>query len=317
MAKKYQDFDEPEQDGVFDQILTIVSRRKKAFAVASVSIAVVLLGFIVWGTYPDSADQQGSIPIVRADAGPYKTPPENPGGMEIPYRDSTIFSNTDSDQTTENILAPDVTEQPMPKSELFAGLNTESAAPPPAPSAQPSAEAPIGSPPVSGQNDISTDTTQALVDEAIGTPPSVSAVTETPQVAPDSALASAVLAKPDPVVAPPAMEEKEKAKAKTPASDIAKTEPAAGAVAAKAITPGNFYVQLASVRSQSGAGSEWKKLQAKHTSLSGLDYRTQEANLGEKGVFYRIQAGPMSKDSAGDLCAGIKRAGGSCLVVSK
>ena len=81
MAKKYDDFDDGDQNGFFDQILNIVSERKREFAIVSVSAAVLLLGLVVWGSYPDSADTGAteSVPIVRADAGAYKTTPETHG----------------------------------------------------------------------------------------------------------------------------------------------------------------------------------------------------------------------------------------------
>jgi cell division septation protein DedD len=112
----------------------------------------------------------------------------------------------------------------------------------------------------------------------------------------------------EPKVAPKA-EEPKKAEA------VAKTEPAAGTAAAK-VTAGAWFVQLASVKDTAGAASEYKKLQAKHAGLSGVEYRTQRADLA-KGTFYRIQAGPMGKDSATSVCNSIKAKGGSCLVVAK
>lgn len=99
-------------------------------------------------------------------------------------------------------------------------------------------------------------------------------------------------------------------------------EPAAGMApgAAKVnVLPGTYYVQLASVRSSAGTSSEWAKLQKKFGSLlGGLQYRVQEASLGERGTFYRIQAGPMSKESANEICGEIKaQSPNGCLVVKK
>lgn len=314
MARKYEDFDEPEQDGVFDQVLTIVGRHKKGFALASVSTAVILLGLILWGTYPGSEDTAGdvSVPIVRADAGDYKTTPENPGGMEIPYRDSTVFSSGEPNDTgTENILADDTSEEPVPRSQLFAGLNTEEDAPPQDLTAsvdQPKGEVEEVEQQLAKAEPVDAPTTtDALVKEAIGSAPDTQelAAATNPEAA-KSATAEKP-AKAEPIVT---------AKAEISASNLNNLEPAAGAAtAAKAVSPGGYYVQLASVRSESGAAGEWKKLNAKYNALDGLKYRTQEANLGAKGVFYRIQAGPMSKDSASEICASIKKqTPGACLV---
>ncbi len=310
MAKKYDDFDEDGQDGFFDQILTIVSKRKREFAIVSVVAAVVLLGVIVLGSYPDDEQTAAteSVPIVRADAGGYKTTPDEPGGMEIPYRDSTVFSGA-TDGGTENILADETSEEPVPRSQLFAGLNTEGEQPGGAPVA-------AAAPPATGLGEVEATqqalakaapveapTNDALVKEAIGVPKETATAGE-------QELAAATI----PSVEPPKAEPVEKAEAEK----AAKAEPAAGSTAAAGVSPGGAYVQLASVKSVAGAAGEYKKLQAKYSGLSGLKFRTQEANLGAKGTFHRIQAGPMSKDDATRICNDIKKTTpGGCLVVTK
>lgn len=300
MGKKYDDFDEAEGAGVFDQILTIVGERKREFAIVSVSAAVILLGLVVWGSYPDEqGNGSASVPIVRADAGNYKSAPDNPGGMEIPYRDSTVFSslgNKATGSSTENILAEDTTEQPVPRSQLFAGLNTEEA--PATTAQQPRGEVEdVEAAMVEKPAIVETPATNKdLVAEAIGSAPA------------QDKLAAAPVTKPAPVESVP-----EKA-----AATVAKTEPAAGAASAakSVVTPGGYYIQVGSVRSEAGVAGEWKKIQAKFPAqLNTLKYRTQEANLGAKGMFHRIQAGPMSKESADKICGEMKaKAAGACLV---
>lgn len=330
MAKKYDDFDEEEGEGLFGQILNIVSRRKREFAIASVAVAVILLGVVVFGSYPDSEETAAneSVPIVRADAGDYKTTPDNPGGMEIPYRDSTVFSSVDgakTDSGTENILADESAEEPLPRDQLFAGLNTEGDQPGGAPvdttaTTNTPAVAPILGNPPQGEVEptvgakveaVEPPSNDALVKEAIGT----SDTTTTAAAPPVEALkASPVEAAPAPAVEEVAKVEEPK-KVEPAAKAAAKTEPAAGTTAAK-VTSGTYFVQLASVKDTAGAPAEYKKMQAKYTGLSGIEFRTQRADLA-KGTFYRIQAGPMSKESATSTCNGIKAKGGSCLVVAK
>lgn len=294
MAKKYDDFDEEGGDGFFDQILTIVSHKKREFAIVSVAAAVVLLGLVVWGSYPDGEEVVAgeSVPIVRAAAGDYKTTPENPGGMEIPYRDSTVFSAAESNDGPENILMDETSEQPMPKSELFAGLNTQEAQAPvdEMAAAEEFAKVEAVEPPSNEQ----------LVSEAIGVPPQ-------PKAEPVEEKVAVVTPAPEPAKPEPVKE----------VVPEAKIESAAGTTAAKTVAAGGYYIQLASVKDTSGAASEYKKLQAKYSGLSGIDYRTQKADLA-KGTFYRIQAGPMSKDDATRICNQIKQADkNGCLVVAK
>lgn len=315
MAKKYEDFDEEGGDGFFDQILTIVSKRKRGFAIVSVVAAVVLLGVIVLGSYPDDEQTAAteSVPIVRADAGDYKKTPENPGGMEIPYRDSTVFSGN-TDGGTENILADETTEEPVPRSQLFAGLNTEGEQPGGAPVADaPAAATGMGEVEATQAElakaaPVEAPSNDALVKEAIGVP------AEEEQSEGAAQIAAATI--PDTIEETPAVETP--AAAVPEAKEAAKTEPAAGSTAAAGVSPGGAYVQLASVKNEAGAAGEYKKLQAKYSGLSGLKFRTQEANLGAKGTFYRIQAGPMSKDDATRICKDIKKTTpGGCLVVTK
>jgi hypothetical protein len=229
--------------------------------------------------------------------------------MEIPYRDSTVFSSVDGQKPegTENILADEGAEEPLNKSQAFAGLNTEGDQPGGAP-------VPLEEPALitvdnksGGEVEdtlakveaVEPPSNEALVKEAIGTTEDASASQKTAAATVPEAFKDA-MKEPAPV-----------------ADDAAKIESAAGTTAPKAIASGNSYVQLASVKSTVGAAGEYKKLQAKYSSLSGVQYRTQEADLGAKGIFHRIQAGPMSKADATRICNEIKTKGGSCLVAGK
>jgi hypothetical protein len=76
-------------------------------------------------------------------------------------------------------------------------------------------------------------------------------------------------------------------------------------------------VQLASITSRSAADAEWKKLQSAFSAqLSASSFRVQEANLGEKGTYFRIQAGPYTEAQAKSVCESIKaQKPGGCLIV--
>lgn len=83
----------------------------------------------------------------------------------------------------------------------------------------------------------------------------------------------------------------------------------------KPVAKGNTYIQLASVKSDADAKTKWTQLKSKYASLKPLNLRVNRADLGAKGIFFRVQAGPMSADSAASTCAKVKSAGGDCLVV--
>lgn len=291
MSKKhYDEFDdEPKFKG--EKIMSLLSLGGRGFAAGAICAALVLLGLVLWIAYPSSDNAGGEVPIIRADAEGYKTTPDEPGGMDIPHRDSTIFSaEGNPDGKVENLLADNTAEKPMEKSELFAGLNTQTEGMPPQPAAEPMKE------PVASE-----DLVPVFENKSAN-----AAKEEITEVAPPADQQQAA------VTPAPASE---------PADDeLSAAEPAAGAATAtpKAIASGTHFVQLASIQDSSKAATEFKKLQAKYSSLSNMDYRLQEAQIAGKGTFYRIQAGPVSKADAESACAAIKaQAGGSCLIVAK
>lgn len=99
-------------------------------------------------------------------------------------------------------------------------------------------------------------------------------------------------------------------------------EPAPVQAAAPAAAPasgGAWLVQIMALRDEAGAKSAWAALQKKHPSLLGnhaLD--VERADLGDKGVYYRVRAaGFETKSAAQSTCAGLKAAGQDCLVKSR
>ncbi len=87
--------------------------------------------------------------------------------------------------------------------------------------------------------------------------------------------------------------------------------------AGPALAAGDYFVQLASVKSDERARQEWTRLQKVHAELfDDLELDLQRADLGDRGIFYRIRIGPFpNRATAQDLCAQIKAAKLGCLVV--
>lgn len=92
---------------------------------------------------------------------------------------------------------------------------------------------------------------------------------------------------------------------------------AAAPAAAPAAGGEQFVVQVAARQSQTAALAAFADLQQRYPSLLN-SYRPiiQRADLGDKGVWYRLRVGPMSeKTAAASLCEKLKSAGmRSCLV---
>ena len=78
---------------------------------------------------------------------------------------------------------------------------------------------------------------------------------------------------------------------------------------------GSWQVQkMASPTRNADAGS-WATLSRKYPDLKNQPYEIETADLGAKGIFYRLQAGAFADRSGADaLCKEIKSLGGCCIV---
>lgn len=80
---------------------------------------------------------------------------------------------------------------------------------------------------------------------------------------------------------------------------VALSLPPAGARAAE-----TYMIQLASFKSKARAEAAWKALRRKQPDLlAGLSANIQSANLGTRGIFYRLRTGPFpNRATAQDMC---------------
>ncbi|HTV90288.1 MAG TPA: SPOR domain-containing protein [Stellaceae bacterium] len=111
-------------------------------------------------------------------------------------------------------------------------------------------------------------------------------------------------------LAPPAVPA---ALAAPPAPIMAPTEAAAPAVR----HPGRIEIRLASVRTPDEARAEWQRLKRDNVDLLGrLRAFAVRADLGDKGVYYRVEAGPFDDVAGAErLCGALKRRNFGCVVV--
>ena len=88
-------------------------------------------------------------------------------------------------------------------------------------------------------------------------------------------------------------------------------------VAAPFTSDGGYSVQLAAVRDESAARGEWRRLRERHAELLGnLSLNVVRADLGPKGIFYRLRAGPLAdKATARALCQVLAKKKVGCLVI--
>ena len=94
---------------------------------------------------------------------------------------------------------------------------------------------------------------------------------------------------------------------------------ALGTFGASAQTAAGYRVQLASMGSSDLAQRHWELLRAKNAELLGdMTLTLEKANLGARGIFYRIQIGPFPNEAtAEDMCLQLKARRQDCLVVRR
>lgn len=254
-----------------------------------------------------------------------------------------------SDSPVENLLAAEDGPAPVPRDRLFAGLNTDPVEGSASPSASAAGESAAGESAAPQSEDLLT-----IGSPLAPKPPAVPSPAAAPSAGTPSAVVDKVLtvSPSAPLAAAKTVDTAtarhsvlvEEKRIEKQAEALAKAEPAAGAaapvsrtvakadleretkpaapprkaagVAVRKPAPGSYYVQIASVPTRGGASKEWTVLQAKYSALKPLGMRVQEADLGAKGTFYRVQAGPMAKADASRICNLIKTSKpGGCLVV--
>jgi len=114
-------------------------------------------------------------------------------------------------------------------------------------------------------------------------------------------------------VAAPAAAPVQTAQAARPATPA----PAAPAPGTSRALSGAAVLQLGAFDSQELANGAWASLRARFNALGRLAPDIQRADLGAKGIVYRLRAGPFAdRTAAVDACTELKAAGGNCFVAA-
>ncbi len=235
-------------------------------------------------------DGEPKIHLIRAAAGPVKVRPENPGGMKVPDRDKLVYGRMQGNEEMPLVerLLPGP-EQPLPPPKAPPAAETQ-----PTPDAAPAPEG-----------------------EAVPVQAAVPA-SAPPEAEPEAAPATPAVAKPQPEPEPPPAAP---SRATTPEEVLAAKPPQAAPPPAEIkildVEKADYKVQLAAIRSPQLAQQEWKRLRAKNADLLGrLELSVSRADLGTKGIFFRLRAGPLPDETAARaLCAKLAQRKVGCLVV--
>jgi len=121
-------------------------------------------------------------------------------------------------------------------------------------------------------------------------------------------------ASPPPIAAAPPPAQPASALQQAAAAPAVKPVAPATPPASTAAKPGGIRIQLGSLRSEDLARAEWERLKKKNADLLGkLTANTTRADLGDKGIYYRITAGPVADRPAAErICAELQQRNVGC-----
>ncbi|SDD66462.1 SPOR domain-containing protein [Rhodospira trueperi] len=222
-----------------------------------------------------------SLPTVRAEEGPFKFRPDDPGGLRVENMDRRVYEQVGEDARVDG--ADDV-EQLLP-----------APSPPVAPPVPEPAPAPL------------TAMTTVTADEA-ATP-----VPDAPEDAGSTVAAAEAEVPPEPEPEP-AGDDATATTAPEPEPEAAPAAPAENVALAVENGP---LIQLAAFKERAQAERQWESLRDAHGDLLGrIAPVIVYADLGDLGQFYRLRAGPLADVGAAEaLCRDLRRRDVECLVV--
>jgi cell division septation protein DedD len=272
-------------------------------------VGLLVVAALVWWMFRPVSSGVEEVPVVTAEPGDVKTKPADEGGMDVPGRDLTVYGQIGSQPEP----AETATVLPPPEAPMAAAPATESAATPESGTATDSGAttdttAPAGAAPATTEPaEPATDIAEADLNAVLAEMKASGAASAPP--------ATEATATPATTEVQPAAGSEPTQTAALPEAAPAPAEPAEAPAAAA--TGGAIRIQLASFKSESQAQDATQRLQSTFEELSGQSFRVERADLGAKGIYYRVQAGPLaSRDEATAVCGRLKQRGQPCILVT-
>jgi hypothetical protein len=283
-------------------------RGRRGLVIAGALVGAIGLGGAMAYTYKTFIATPTRAPIVKVtDAGPSKVKPSLSGGKEFAHTDKKLLNRLDEESAQRGAADDRANEDPN------APRRVRSIAISP-PGQMAGAGGPGGSAPVVPGitlDNVGGAPPPARVQIPSAPPPQATvARAEAPIAAPPVRVVAAPPPAPGPVAAEaaPAPARRVAAVPPTPAREAAPPKVASSVVTAS--TTG-YVAVLSSQKSRMDALKAFADLQQKYGDvLSSKTPDVQEANLGDKGVWYRAVVGPpVSRDAASGICSQLKAAG--------
>ena len=258
---------------------------------------MVVGGIVVagWRFISDKRPTGVGIPVIKADERPIKTRPDDRGGMQVPNQDKLVYERMDGEgeAKTERLLPPP--EQPHMPPKGAVAVTPPALAPVPAAPLPVTPVTPLVQPPQIKPAAPSSSDYSAVQNRQAPTP--------APAPAPVPVAAKPVKTPPPAPVSVPA-----------PAPQVAAAPPTPHKVPAS----GEYLVQLGAVRSADAADKEWTRIQhANSEILASLHSDIVRVELGEKGTYWRVRAGPLSEQAGRSICQELGHRNQGCILVHK
>ncbi|MEQ9811788.1 MAG: hypothetical protein RLO50_03330 [Azospirillaceae bacterium] len=258
-------------------------------------------GYVLWDGYREGGVAGVEVPVLRADPSPMRLRPENPGGMEVPFRDRIILRQA-------SLPPPDAADQvalTRPEAPLPRDIDEENGVVAIGDILNRGEEMVVetilargAEAPELGVSERESDMLDSLIVEMADEPAlSLPPLARLSTGAGDDPLAQLIDetagAAPDPT-----------------ATDPAAPEPAASEPAAI----GGFGVQIATVGDPDDVAVEWQR-QARifRGILDGVGL-IEDPDAIRSGSYLRVMLGPLLQSDAQALCQRIRGAGGDCFV---
>ena len=256
---------------------------------------------------------QGSVPLIRAAEGPVKVRPADPGGRTVPNKDLDVYKEIDAAQLkrlpgkpSEDLLAPGkprpaAKRNPVPKGPVCHPV--------------PTLLADTGRYRLAALNLASSKSAASKPTAAAraAEPPAKRSI---PKSAPKAATKTVLKSVPKSVRTARAARKSDPGKADAGKAAVRKASTRAGTAAGtgkagagnrkpavknrRTAKAGKFRIQLGAFRTRAKATRHGQGLQRKHHGLLGrLDMVVVRVDLGSKGIFYRLRAGPFANRQIG------------------
>lgn len=242
---------------------------------------------------PMMFEQDVDVVLIKAEQGPFKIKPKDPGGATIPHQETTVMGMigglVETPEEVE-ILRPPSAVPEMPPTP--AGDVKAQAAPEPV--------APEGS----LQTEVAEDTSASTSSQPEETGPAAEtaeadAVDNSADNSADNTADNAT--KPD------------------TGGAVAIARPTSKPTPPKRVrVEGDdplYVVQLAAFREVATAREQAGLLNSKHKGrLDGAELGTMKSDSGDDGIFWRVVTEPLPRAEADQICAALKRAGQDCIL---